>query len=71
MEYSRNQHTPEMAVFQSWFSVLHPQFVLPGPNMKLKNLVDTLGADFKQLSRDEQLEMGRSMISWAKNAKSE
>ena len=39
--------------------------------MKLKNLVDTLGADFKQLSRDEQLEMGRSMISWAKNAKSE
>ena len=63
-----NKHTPEMLAFQSWFSVLHPEFVLSTPNPRLKELLTTIGADIKQLSRDEQLEMGQNLITWARDA---
>ena len=63
-----NKHTPEMLAFHSWFASLHPEFVLSGHNPRLKEMATELGAELKQLSRAEQLEIGRNLVVAARDS---
>ena len=63
-----NLHTPEMLAFRSWFSALHPEFVLETADPEFRQVLDSAGSGLRSMSHEEQRDFGLFIISLAKDS---